>query len=189
MRQKFVLMLILVIILEGCTITKNQQENQIPDDSNIVGKECNINNPDPDGYLLKICQYLVANKNTVQPNKLPNEYNIKLIEFGKYPFEAGKNYDDAELIKIHLDCCGGAGDIAYIDKSTGEVIYFSVGDLPPATKSKLCNQKVKFSGMGEAFYTGYEFDFSLNACVARSGSGDSIKTPFKTMSECKKICE
>lgn len=84
---------------------------------------CYIKNPDPDGYLLKICNYLVANKETIYPNKAPNDYSIKQIKNTTYAV-IGVPHD---VIEVRLDCCG-TGDLAYIDKNTKEVIEFSPGD-------------------------------------------------------------
>ncbi|NIO44902.1 MAG: hypothetical protein GTN36_05115 [Candidatus Aenigmarchaeota archaeon] len=82
--------------------------------------ECIIKDPDPDGYLLKICEYLQEHKDTIILNKNPSEYNIKEFEEGEYQ---GKN-----VLVIRLDCCY-MGDLAYIDKETKEVIGFSPGDI------------------------------------------------------------
>jgi len=82
--------------------------------------ECIIKNPDPDGYLLKICKYLQEHKDTIIPNKNPNEYNIKEVEEGVY--------QDKNVLVIRLDCCF-MGDLAYVDKETDEVIGFSPGDV------------------------------------------------------------
>jgi len=82
--------------------------------------ECEIKNPDPDGYLLKICKYLQEHKDTVIPNKNPSEYSIKEFEEGEYQ---GK-----DVLVIRLDCCY-MGDLAYVDKETKEVIGFSPGDV------------------------------------------------------------
>lgn len=77
---------------------------------------CLIKEPDPDGYLLKICKYLRENEDRIIPNKKPNEYSIKEIEEGQY--------QGREVFKIWLDY----KDLAYIDKETNEVIGFSPGD-------------------------------------------------------------
>ena len=81
--------------------------------------ECEIKNPDPDGYLLKICKYLQEHKDTIIPNKNPDEYSIKEFEEGEYQ---GK-----DVLVIRLDCCY-MGDLAYVDKEAKEVIGFSPGD-------------------------------------------------------------
>lgn len=82
--------------------------------------ECEIKNPDPDGYLLKICEYLQEHKDTIIPNKNPDEYSIK--EFGE------EEYQGKDILVIRLDCCY-TGDLAYVDKETKEVIGFSPGDI------------------------------------------------------------
>ncbi len=94
-----------------------------------VSSECDIENPDPDGYLLKICEYLVENKDTIITDTTnPSEYNIISIEEGVYSrFENGKHIETDAII-VSLDCCY-MGDIAYISKETKEVIGFSPGDM------------------------------------------------------------
>jgi len=120
--------IVVAVIITGYFIIQNQQVAQPPITDKIESNECVIKNPDPDGYLLKTCEYLISHNDTVYPNKKPNEYGIEKIEFGKYPGEAERKYDDVELIKVYLDCCFGAGDIAYFDRETKEVVYFSPGD-------------------------------------------------------------
>jgi hypothetical protein len=87
----------------------------------ILKEECNIENPDPDGYLLKICEYLKEHKDTIfiEPAD-PTKYNIESIEEGEY--------EGRDVYVIRLDCCH-MGDIAWIDKETKEVISFSPGDI------------------------------------------------------------
>ena len=81
--------------------------------------ECAPRDDDPTGYLVKICQYLVAT-DTVYVEIDPNEYNIEQIE--------SHIEDGREVLWVHLDCCY-MGDIAFIDAETGEVIGFSPGDV------------------------------------------------------------
>lgn len=68
---------------------------------------------DADGYLEKICRYLVKTGTDVSPS-MPDAYSISRVETQK------------DTIVVHLDCCY-MGDIAYIDKGTGEVRSFRVG--------------------------------------------------------------
>jgi hypothetical protein len=82
---------------------------------------CQIQNPDPDGYLVKICKYLEENKNKIPISPaIPSKYNIERISEG--------SYQGREVFIIELDCCY-MGDIAYIDKETKEVIGFELGDV------------------------------------------------------------
>ena len=106
-----------VIIALSLSMQNQYQQFKPPSIAGMGLDDCVIENPDPDGYLLKICEYLVTHKETVYPNKMPNEYNIERIESG------------GEYIKVYLDCCFGAGDIASFDKQTKEVVSFSVGDI------------------------------------------------------------
>ena len=103
---------IIVLVIAGYFIIKGSIE---------IDGECEIENPDSDGYLLKICQYLREHEDTVFPNKEPDDYLINSIEDGEY-MGMGTN-----VIVIRLDCCG-TGDLANIDKETKEVIGFSPGD-------------------------------------------------------------
>jgi hypothetical protein len=68
---------------------------------------------DPGGYLEKICRYLVKNDRNVSP-ATPNTYKISRVE------ELG------DTIRVHLDCCY-MGDVATLDKKTGEVTGFRAG--------------------------------------------------------------
>jgi hypothetical protein len=79
--------------------------------------KCTPRGDDPKGYLLKICRYIVNNKIDVAPAD-PNKYKIKGIHDSKY--------EDKEAYMVELDCCY-MGDIAYIDKKSGEVIAFELG--------------------------------------------------------------
>ena len=128
MKNYILVGIIIVVITAGYFIIQNQQRAQPPVIDKIESDECIIENPDTDGYLLKICEYLINHKGTVYPNKKPNEYKIEKIEFGTYPGELGEEYDNLELFRVYLDCCYGAGDIAYFNKETKEVVYFSPGD-------------------------------------------------------------
>ncbi len=89
----------------------------------VDSSECEIENPDPDGYLLKICEYLIEHKDAVTPNKKPDDYKINSIE---NETSSGTEFS-SEILVIRLDCCY-TGDLAYIDKNTKEVIEFSPGD-------------------------------------------------------------
>jgi len=104
---------VIVLAVIGGFIIYNGNEN-------IVSSECKIKNPDPDGYLLKICEYLKQHEDTIIPNKNPNEYSIK-------GFDPEEQYGGKAILVIRLDCCG-TGDLAYIDKESKEVIGFSPGD-------------------------------------------------------------
>jgi len=95
--------------------------------ADITHSECKIKNPDTDGYLIKICNYLKEHPN-VQTAAEPTKYKIQKIEENDYlrPTD-DKRAPGTKTIIVSLDCCG-TGDLAYIDKETKEVIGFSVGD-------------------------------------------------------------
>ena len=95
----------------------------------VESSDCSIENPDPNGYLLKICEYLKQHENTIIPNKAPDDYSIKTIEDGgNYLTYDNGVYLDNNVLVVRLDCCG-TGDLAYIDKESKEVKGFSPGDI------------------------------------------------------------
>jgi len=90
---------------------------------------CDIENPDPDGYLLKICKYLRENSSTINIAPAdPEKYNIRSIKEGEYVSYKNGKETSMEAIVVSLDCCY-MGDIAYFDKNTKEIIGFHAGDL------------------------------------------------------------
>lgn len=93
----------------------------------LRSSECEIKEPDPDGYLLKICKYIKENEIDVSPAD-PIKYNIESIEEGQYSRFEGDEYIVTDVLVIRLDCCY-MGDLAYVDKETKEVIGFSPGDI------------------------------------------------------------
>jgi len=78
---------------------------------------CQPRTDDPQGYLFKICTYLQTNKIDVSPAD-PTAYQIKRIE--------ERTEGDQAVVWVFLNCCY-LGDIAVIDKASGEVIDFRVG--------------------------------------------------------------
>ena len=72
---------------------------------------------DDTGHLEAICEYILENSIDVSPGK-PQSYNIVRIEEGKL--------GERDIIVVYLDCCY-IGDIARIDKQTGEVLSFQLG--------------------------------------------------------------
>jgi hypothetical protein len=72
---------------------------------------------DPTGYLTTICNYIQANQVNVAPAD-PYQYQIKQIE------ERTENGEP--VIWVFLNCCG-MGDIAVIDKASGQVVSFRAG--------------------------------------------------------------
>jgi hypothetical protein len=79
--------------------------------------QCEPRQDDPEGYLFKICLYIQEKQIDVSPAD-PTNYHIKRIEEHT---ESGR-----EVLWVFLNCCY-LGDIAVIDKATGEVIRFQVG--------------------------------------------------------------
>jgi hypothetical protein len=78
---------------------------------------CHPREDDPQGYLFKICLYIQEKKLDVSPAN-PTEYRLKQIEEHT---EGGR-----EVIWVYLSCCY-LGDMAIIDKASGEVIDFRLG--------------------------------------------------------------
>jgi hypothetical protein len=91
------------------------------DNSNIKpvaqATECRIEQPDADGYLKTICEYLVEKKVDVSPGRV-DTYGIRQLVRSK---EA-----ERDVINVYLNCCY-LGDLAVIDSKTKQVIRFSVG--------------------------------------------------------------
>ena len=83
----------------------------------IAADSCPTREADQNGYLNKICHYLLENKINVAPGS-PERYKIKEI----VEIERGGR----KIVEVRLDCCH-MGDIALIDKTSGEVISFHLG--------------------------------------------------------------
>jgi hypothetical protein len=77
--------------------------------------DCSPRPDDPEGYMVRICEYL-------------NENQIWVGQF--HTFDIDEVIETEEegrpIIIILLSCCG-TGDRAAIDKETGEVLYYSTG--------------------------------------------------------------
>jgi hypothetical protein len=78
---------------------------------------CEPRQDDPEGHLFKICAYIITNQIDVSPAD-PTAYQIKRIE--------PRAENGREVLWVFLNCCY-LGDIAIIDKETGQVIKFHVG--------------------------------------------------------------
>ena len=83
----------------------------------IAIEQCAIKNPDSDGYLQAICEYIVENKIDLSPGH-PDTYQIR---------EIVKSHENSkELLLIYLNCCY-LGDSATIDPETKKVTSFKLG--------------------------------------------------------------
>ena len=78
--------------------------------------DCSPRSDDPEGYVVKVCEYLNENQIWVGRNK-------GLIVSGVMEQEI-----DGRVVVILLFSCCGSGDSASIDKETGEVIRYDLGD-------------------------------------------------------------
>ncbi len=76
---------------------------------------CLPRDEDPEGYLVKICEYLSEKQNYVG-----EFHTFDIVEIWE------EEQDGQVVIVIRLSCCG-TGDYAMIDKETGEVIGYSTG--------------------------------------------------------------
>ena len=79
------------------------------------------------------------------------------------------------------------GVILIIKKINEENPFFvqrSLIDLPD-----YCKKKAKGSGDCFGITIGYEYDISAKKCKQVSISGCSYFSPFRTLEECKKMCE
>lgn len=84
----------------------------------IAADACPERLDDESGYLTAVCHYLVNNGISVEPGD-PATYTIRSTSEEKD--ESGRT-----IVWLFLNCCG-MGDIAKIDKATGEVIDFQAG--------------------------------------------------------------
>lgn len=83
----------------------------------MAEESCPPAEKDPNGYLRKICQYILERNVNVEPGR-PRQYKIKqLTELER---------DGKKLVEVRLDCCY-MGDSALIDKASGEVLSFRLG--------------------------------------------------------------
>ena len=126
MKTRYLVLIVVFLIIVSISIYLFTQKKPI---DNTKSEVCVIRYPDPNGYLLKICEYLREHNGTIIPNKAPDNYSIKGIEdVGDYlTYDSGVQIDNKVLV-VRLNCCG-TGDLAYIDKKTNEVIGFSPGDF------------------------------------------------------------
>jgi len=125
--RKFITLSVLsiAVLLFGCTDTQVSKPTTV----NVESSGCKIENPDPDGYLLKICKYLTDHKDDIDTAPADiSKYKIKSIKDGEYSRYEGDKEIITEAIVVNLDCCY-RGDVAYFDKKTKEIIGFHVGDL------------------------------------------------------------
>ncbi len=77
--------------------------------------DCSPRPNDPEGYMVKVCEYL-------------NENQIWVGQFQSFEIENiyETREDNRVIIIIHFSCCG-TGDRAAIDKATGEILYYDMG--------------------------------------------------------------
>ncbi|MBI5564486.1 MAG: hypothetical protein HY870_06300 [Chloroflexi bacterium] len=82
-----------------------------------VTADCPARPDDPNGYLNTICRYVRDRQLNVAPAD-PATYHIKRTE--------EQTQNNRGVVWVFLNCCG-LGDIAVIDRATGEVIEFRKG--------------------------------------------------------------
>ena len=73
---------------------------------------------DKDGFLEKICRYIIENK--IAGAGDPTKIQIDLVQ--------DQVYKGKEVYAVILNCCY-TGDSAIIDKKTGEIITYRLGDM------------------------------------------------------------
>jgi hypothetical protein len=78
---------------------------------------CPPRTDDPSGYLTSICRHIQEQQINVSPAD-PAQYQIKSTE--------ERTENGRKVVWVFLNCCY-LGDIAVIDKETGQVIQFRVG--------------------------------------------------------------
>ena len=77
--------------------------------------DCSPRPDDPEGYVVKICEYLNENQIWVGRNG-----GLQVSEITE------SEVDGREVIIVLFACCG-TGNSAAIDKETGEVLGYSLG--------------------------------------------------------------
>jgi hypothetical protein len=77
--------------------------------------DCSPRDNDPEGYVVKICEYL--NEKQIWVGRNANLEVAEIVE---------GEMDGRKVIIIRFSCCG-TGDSAAIDKETGEVIGYNMG--------------------------------------------------------------
>lgn len=77
--------------------------------------DCSPRPDDPEGYVVKVCEYLNERQIWVGRNG-----DLRIAEFTETGMEG------RDVLVIWFACCG-TGDSAAIDKETGEVIGYSLG--------------------------------------------------------------
>jgi hypothetical protein len=105
MRRRYLLAVLAIVLLAGAGLWAWLAP---------PSTECTPKPDDPDQHLVRICRYLRANEIDVSPGS-PNGYRIRAIE--------DRVEDGHPVLWVFLSCCY-MGDVAVIDKATGEVIRF-----------------------------------------------------------------
>ena len=77
--------------------------------------DCSPRDDDPEGYVVRVCEYLNENQIWVGANGALEVSEIIESEM-----------DGREVVIVLFACCS-AGDSAGIDKETGEVLGYSLG--------------------------------------------------------------
>ena len=78
---------------------------------------CEPRDNDPNGYMIRICEYL----NEAQLNLGTPWKTINMLS------NQEEEREGRRVIVVRMDCCG-MGDRAIIDKETGEVLDYSLGN-------------------------------------------------------------
>jgi hypothetical protein len=78
---------------------------------------CGPRDDDPTGYLVKICKYVVRKDINIAPGS-PERIQIRRLE--------ERPYNGRQAIWVYLVCCR-IGDLAIIDKQSGEVVEYLLG--------------------------------------------------------------
>jgi len=85
--------------------------------------------PRPDdstGYLESICEYIIDQVGTYEID--PNTIEVREIVPGDQNELAVPPYDTVEYDWVYLDCCY-TGDVAVIERASGVVVDFHLGDV------------------------------------------------------------
>lgn len=88
--------------------------------------ECEPRPDDETGYLEPICAYIVDTFDSYPED--PNDLEIEQVVSGSEDPRGDGQYATTQYDHVFLSCCF-TGDIAVMDTSTNQVVYFELGDL------------------------------------------------------------
>ena len=93
---------------------KSQEFGTYLRELHTVAGPCTRQAGDTAGYLLKTCEYVVKEK--IEVTAHPNTWNITKV--------GDETVEGKSAVAVYFSCCG-PGDVAFFDKTTGEVYAYA----------------------------------------------------------------